>query len=135
MKRLIHFLLISFAVWSGLNAQELDCKVTINYSQIQGTNVQVFQTLETALTEFVNTRRWTQAQYETNERIRCSMNLTVKSYDENEGRWSGELIVQSTRPVYMSGYQSVMFTFKDPDVTFDYREDRKSKRLNSSPIQ
>ncbi|WP_455587275.1 type IX secretion system protein PorD [Bacteroides sp.] len=105
-----------------LSAQELDCKVTVNYSQIQGTNVQVFKTLETALTEFINERHWTQAQYEVNERIRCSMNLTVKSYNEAEGRWGCELIVQSTRPVYQSGYQSPVFMFKDNNVEFDYRE-------------
>ena len=74
-----------------LSAQELDCKVTVNHTQVQGTNVQVFKTLETALTEFINERHWTQAQYEINERIRCSMNLTVKGYNENEGRWTCEL--------------------------------------------
>ena len=99
-----------------LSAQELDCKVTVNHAQVQGTNVQVFKTLETALTEFINERHWTQAQYEINERIRCSMNLTVKGYNENEGRWTCELIVQSTRPVYQSGYQSTVFTFKDNNV-------------------
>ena len=105
-----------------LSAQELDCKVTVNHAQVQGTNVQVFKTLETALTEFINERHWTQAQYEINERIRCSMNLTVKGYNENEGRWTCELIVQSTRPVYQSGYQSTVFTFKDNNVEFNYRE-------------
>lgn len=105
-----------------LSAQELDCKVTINHSQIQGTNVQVFKTLETALTEFINDRHWTQAQYEVNERIRCSINLTVKSYNEAEGRWGCELTLQSTRPVYQSGYQSPVFMFKDNDVEFNYLE-------------
>ena len=72
--------------------------------------------------EFINTRRWTQAQYEVNERIRCSMNLTVKEYNEEDGRWKCELIVQSTRPVWQSGYQTVVFSFKDTDVAFNYRE-------------
>mgnify|MGYP002935665345 FL=1 len=72
--------------------------------------------------EFINTRRWTQAQYEVNERIRCSMNLTVKEYNEADGRWKCELIVQSTRPVWQSGYQTVVFSFKDTDVAFNYRE-------------
>ena len=112
------FLLVSKLLYS----QELDCKVNINHQQIQGTNVQVFKTLENALTEFVNNRKWTSAQYDANERIRCSFNLTVKSYDESEGRWSCDLIAQSTRPVFQSGYQSVVFSFKDPDVSFDYQE-------------
>lgn len=122
MKFICSFIIIALVALQSLSSQEIKCNVKINHSQIQGTNVQVFKTLETALTDFINGRKWTKAQYEDNERIRCSMNLTIKSYDENEGRWSGELIVQSTRPVYQSGYQSVLFSFKDPDVEFNYRE-------------
>ena len=90
-------ILLLVAVALKSTAQELNCKFTVNYSQIQGTSTQVFTTLENALMEFINTRRWTQAQYEVNERIRCSMNLTVKEYNEADGRWKCELIVQSTR--------------------------------------
>ena len=115
-------ILLLVAVALKSTAQELNCKFTVNYSQIQGTSTQVFTTLENALMEFINTRRWTQAQYEVNERIRCSMNLTVKEYNEADGRWKCELIVQSTRPVCQSGYQTVVFSFKDTDVAFNYRE-------------
>ena len=115
-------ILLLVAVALKSTAQELNCKFTVNYSQIQGTSTQVFTTLENALMEFINTRRWTQAQYEVNERIRCSMNLTVKEYNEADGRWKCELIVQSTRPVWQSGYQTVVFSFKDTDVAFNYRE-------------
>ena len=115
-------ILLLVAVALKSTAQELNCKFTVNYSQIQGTSTQVFTTLENALMEFINTRRWTQAQYEVNERIRCSMNLTVKEYNEADGRWKCELIVQSTRPVWQSGYQTVVCSFKDTDVAFNYRE-------------
>lgn len=115
-------ILLLVAVALKSTAQELNCKFTVNYSQIQGTSTQVFTTLENALMEFINTRRWTQAQYEVNERIRCSMNLTVKEYNEADGRWKCELIVQSTRPVWQSGYRTVVFSFKDTDVAFNYRE-------------
>ena len=115
-------ILLLVAVALKSTAQELNCKFTVNYSQIQGTSTQVFTTLENALMEFINTRRWTQAQYEVNERIRCSMNLTVKEYNEADGRWKCELIVQSTRPVWQSGYQREVFSFKDTDVAFNYRE-------------
>lgn len=118
----LYIILFLSAVALKTVAQELNCKLTVNYSQIQGTSTQVFTTLENALMEFINTRRWTQAQYEVNERIRCSMNLTVKEYSEADGRWKCELIVQSTRPVWQSGYQTVVFSFKDTDVSFNYRE-------------
>lgn len=120
--KVLYIILFLSAVALKTVAQELNCKLTVNYSQIQGTSTQVFTTLENALMEFINTRRWTQAQYEVNERIRCSMNLTVKEYNEADGRWKCELIVQSTRPVWQSGYQTVVFSFKDTDVSFNYRE-------------
>ncbi len=118
----IFILFILVLSCSSVFSQELDCKISINHQQIQGTNVQVFKTLENSLMEFINNRKWTSAQYEMNERIRCSFNLTVKSYDEAEGRWECDMVIQATRPVYQSGYQSATFSFKDPDVNFNYRE-------------
>lgn len=120
--KLLFFTMGCIGSANSLTAQELDCKFQINHEQIQGTNVQVFETLQTAITEFMNERRWTQAQYAVNERIRCSLNLTLKSYDESEGRFEGELTIQSTRPVYYSSYQTTVFLFKDANVGFNYRE-------------
>lgn len=109
------------ATCSFLNAQELNCKVTINAAQIQGTNTQVFKTLETALTEFINDRKWTNAQYSAIERIMCSMNFTVKEYSD-DGTFKCELIVQSNRPVFNSNYNSTVFNFKDNNISFTYLE-------------
>lgn len=123
LKLAVVCILFSLGTWmSETRAQELNCKFQINHEQVQGTNVQVFETLQTAITEFLNERRWTQAQYAPNERIRCSMNLTIKTYDENEGRFEGELTVQSTRPVFNSTYQTNVFLFRDGDVGFNYVE-------------
>lgn len=115
------FFLLSIGV-TQLTAQEINCNISVNHVQIQGTNTQVFLTLEKALSEFVNTRHWTTARYDANERIHCSMNLTVREYDEADARWNCELIVQSTRPVWQSAYRTPVFTFKDTDVSFHYRE-------------
>lgn len=121
MKRISLFCLMLLML-CGLSAQELDCKVSVNHSQIQGTSVSVFETFQKALEEFINQRHWTEAKYDMNERIKCTFAFTVKSYTEAEGRWGCDLIVQSNRPIYQSNYQSVIFSFKDPDVEFNYRE-------------
>ncbi|WP_291530184.1 DUF4835 family protein [Bacteroides sp. UBA939] len=117
-----YIILFLCAVALKVSAQELNCRLTVNYSQIQGTSTQVFTTLENALMDFINTRHWTQAQYEVNERIRCSMSLIVKEYNEADSRWNCELVVQSTRPVWQSGYQTVVFSYRDTEVGFNYRE-------------
>lgn len=113
------FLLFLFA--GKINAQELNCKVAINHSQIQGTNDQVFKTLETAISEFINDRRWTSAQYSSIERINCSMNVTVKEYSD-DGTFKCELIIQANRPVFNSNYNTVTFNFKDNNFNFTYLE-------------
>ncbi len=102
-------------------AQELNCKVSINYSQIQGTNTQVFKTLETALKEFINDRKWTSAQYGVAERISCNMNITVKEYAET-GTFKCELIVQANRPVFDANYNTTLLNFKDVNFNFSYLE-------------
>lgn len=119
--RIIIACCLSYMILGTLQAQELNCKVSINASQIQGTNTQVFKTLETALTEFINERKWTSAQYSISERIACSMNITVKKH-EDDGTFTCELIVQSNRPVYNSNYNTILFNFKDPDFDFHYLE-------------
>ena len=116
---------ILFCLWLACTAivsgQELNCKVSINAPQVQGTNTQIFKTLENALTEFINERKWTSAQYATTERIACNFNITVKDY-QDDGTFTCELIVQSSRPVYNSNYNSVVFNFKDPNFNFHYLE-------------
>lgn len=102
-------------------SQELNCKIAVNAAQVQGTNTQVFKTLETALNEFMNDRKWTSAQYSIGERIACSMNITVKSYSD-DGSFSCDLTVQSSRPVYNSNYNTIIFNFKDGNFDFKYLE-------------
>ncbi|HRF86028.1 MAG TPA: DUF4835 family protein [Alloprevotella sp.] len=108
--------------FSGIYAQELDARVTVNHQQIQGTNVSVFENLQTALTEFLNDRQWTNMQYRRNERINCNFNITVSKYVESENRFECSLVVQSTRPVYNATYTTTVFSMRDPNFNFTYQE-------------
>ncbi|MDE7117791.1 MAG: DUF4835 family protein, partial [Bacteroidaceae bacterium] len=82
--------LCSFRVVDAV-AQELNCTVKVIHSQVQGTNKSVFETLESAITEFMNNREWTDLQFQKSERIDCSMNITIKKYDEANNAFTGEL--------------------------------------------
>lgn len=101
-------------------AQELNCVVEVNSQQIQGTNKSVFETLQTAISEYFNDRKWTNTQFSPNEKIDCRVFLTVKSYEDDHIK--GDLQVQLSRPVYNSTYTTTLFNFKDTKVEFDYRE-------------
>ncbi len=105
-------------------AQELEAKVVVNHQKIQGTNTSVFTTLQESITEFMNTRKWTNAQYATREKIVCSLNLIVNEYSD-DGRFACNLMVQSNRPVYNASYNTTVFNFNDVAVNFNYIEHDK----------
>ena len=106
-------------------AQELNAKVIINRSQIQGTKGSIFETLEKALNAFVNDRQWTKLQYKENERINCTFSITLVKHNEAENSFTGNLTIQSTRPVYNSSYSTTVYSIKDGDFNFKYQEHDK----------
>lgn len=119
--RKILIVLLAVMLYSPAFSQELRCNVQIVSQQIQGTNRQVFRTLQSSVYEFMNTRRWTDHVYTYDERIECTIliNLT-KQISADEFR--GSMQVQVSRPVYNSSYNSVLLNYKDDDVQFKYVE-------------
>ena len=103
-----------------VTAQELNCKVEINTDQVEGTNKQVFTTLEEAMNDYMNTNVFTNNQFSANEKIDCRLFFTVKEY--NDGKITGDLQVQSSRPVYNSTYTTTLLNFKDTKIDFNYME-------------
>ena len=77
-------------------AQELNARITINHSQIQGTDNAVFDELQQTLTQFVNDRQWTALQFQKNERIPCSFNITVTKYDKSTNMFTCKAVIQAT---------------------------------------
>lgn len=121
MKTFVVFLL-SLLVSAASVAQELNCRVEINTSQLEGTNKSVFETLQNAVNEYVNTTQWTNTQFSPNEKIECTLFFTITKYDESTGAMEGSLQVQSIRPVYNSSYTTTLINFKDNKIEFTYQE-------------
>lgn len=120
------FLLMPFKA----QAQELNPTLTINTSKIQGTDKDVFKSLENTIKEFLTHQVWTGYHFAENERIQCNFNLLVNKYEKESGKMSCELTVQSSRPVYGSTYNTTVFNFRDADVEFYYTE---QDRIEYSP--
>ena len=102
-------------------AQELNCNIIVNSDQVAQTNQQIFKTLERALNDYVNKTKWTNKVYKQQERINCSMLLTINSFDANS-LFSGTIQVQSSRPVFNSAYETPVFNYNDRQFTFNYIE-------------
>lgn len=107
-------------LFGTVNAQQLNCTVTVNSQKINNTNQQVFKTLQTSLTEFVNKTDWTGQNLKQNEKINCSMYITILS--NNSDQFSATIQVQSARPIYNSSYSSPVLNFNDKNFSFNYTE-------------
>jgi hypothetical protein len=119
MKYRLFLFFVLFAFSNLLNAQELNCTVKVLSPAIQGTERSVFETLETAVKEFMNNTRWTNDNYKQDEKIECNITINVTkriSVDEFEAN----IIVQSRRPVYKSSYNTNLINYQDNDFTFKY---------------
>lgn len=121
MRHLATICFVIFAVLS-LKGQELQIKVTINHSQIQGTDASVFDNLQQTLEQFVNDRQWTALQFQENERIQCNLNLTVTKYVKEENRFETTAMIQANRPVYNSAYTTTLYNNKDNNFDFQFAE-------------
>ena len=119
MRKLVFLSLLMFSI-SVMKSQELNCLVTVNYNQVQGSNTQVFKTLENSLSEFVNQTKWTNKEVKAEERIDCAFTIIISSRDANT--FKATLQVQSTRPVFGSTYASPILNLKDNDFNFKYNE-------------
>ena len=111
------FILMSYFV----TAQELRCNISVSSQKIQGTNRELFTNMQRDMYEFLNNKRWSENIFQYDERIECSIQITL---DEQIGsdQFRGSMQVRVSRPVYNSSYSTVLLNFRDNDIDYIYRE-------------
>jgi len=114
-------IIIGFLLPLASGAQELRCNVQITSQQVQGTNRQVFQTLQGAINEFVNGRAWSVYKFSNTERIECSMLFNIQEMIGSD-QFKGTLQIQVRRPIFNSSYNTVLLNLVDNDLDFTYVE-------------
>lgn len=120
MRRIILVVICWLLATGVISAQEINCTVTINSEQIEGSNKQVYETLKSSIEEYMNQNRWTNMTYAEHEKIECSMLIVVKEVADN--LYKCEMTLQSRRPVYGTTYTTPLLNFKDNNFTFTYQE-------------
>ena len=126
MRKIIVVLVLM--LFGFIQAQELNCVVSVNSERVTANTQQVFKTLETSLNDFVNKTKWSNQSFDQNERIECSMFINVSEVDNTT--FTATIQIQSSRPVYNSIYSTPIFNYNDKDFTFKYVE---FESLNFNP--
>lgn len=115
------FLLAGLFITGALHAQELNCTVNINATQIQISDRGIFSDMKQSIEQFMNTRKWTGDAYKQHEKINCNILITITKMP-SIGSFNASVQIQSARPVYNSTYSSLVFNFADRDWEFEYIE-------------
>lgn len=109
-------------------AQELNCTAQVllqlqkgSLQQESSADKKILQTLQQSIFEFMNNRKWTNDIFKQEERIECSVVITITdklSADE----FKGTIQVQARRPIYKSSYNSLILNVLDKNFSFKYIE-------------
>ncbi|MBR3080509.1 MAG: DUF4835 family protein [Prevotella sp.] len=121
MKKVIVILAFLWVAVAAV-AQELQVKISINSQQVEGTDKSVFENLQQTLEQWMNDRQWTELQFQKNERITVSFNVTVNKWEKNANRFACTALIQANRPVFNSAYTTTLYNNKDADFNFEFAQ-------------
>jgi len=118
-KLTILFVILVFSL-QNLYSQEFQANVTVLSNRINtSVNKQIFTTLQSALYNWINGRKWTNVAFNNNEKIQCSFLLNLSNATDNNS-YTAQLTVQTGRTIYNTSYQSPLMNYMDESVTFKY---------------
>ena len=121
-KKIFFFAFVLLLQYRASQAQELQATVTVIANQIPNSvDHKIFQTLQSALNNFMNSRKWSNETFQNNEKIVCNFSLRITSALDNN-QFQASLTIQAARPVFNSTYQSPLINYQDGDILFRYIE-------------
>lgn len=120
VERIITLAVVLCALCVGqLHSQELKCDVRVMATKISNVDNSVFTSLKDAVYDFMNNRRWTEINFKDEERIECTITITVNEA-VSDGNYVGDFTVAFNRPVFQSSYLAPMLTHIDKGIQFEY---------------
>lgn len=120
MFKKLTILILFFLRFTFSFSQELNCMVQVLAPSLQGNsmNTDIINSLQQSVFEFMNNTRWTGDKYATEERIDCSVLITLN--EQNSDQYSGTIQVQAFRPTFNASYRTQTFNYLDKDFEFRY---------------
>ncbi|MCK9163026.1 MAG: DUF4835 family protein [Bacteroidales bacterium] len=121
MKKTLLILSSLLIISSTLFSQEFKVQVSVS-TTIQGTDRKIYENIQKALNDFVNSRKWTNSNYKIEEKIEGSISINIKEHSSQEDFKADFINIQLRRPVYNSSYTTTMLNTQETDYFFKYQE-------------
>src|SRR5690606_19915890 len=103
--------------------------------KIQNTNKRTLETLQSTIRDFLNNRKWTNYNVQSQERIDCYFVINIVEWD-GSSQFKAEAQIRSTRPIYNTSYNTPILALSDSDFSFNYTEgeplDFSDQQFNSN---
>lgn len=113
--------LLLIATYQSGFSQDLNCDVIIDADRIETSEKRIFEDMEMAFENFLNTRDWSADEITPQERIKCALTITLNEMP-SIGTFKATVQIRSARPIYNTTYESIIFNFADRDWSFEYVE-------------
>lgn len=120
LKSIVFTLILVFSL--KINAQDVEATVSVIHPKVQISNTQIFTSLQSSISQFINQRLWCTDKITSIERFKINILIDISSYELNSNDFGGTIQIQATRPVYGSTYSTVVFNQFDEEFLFQYQE-------------
>ncbi len=116
LKNTFFSLIALLLVTQVICGQELEMNVRVLGSNtLTITDKNIFPQMERSIKELMNNQKWTNDVFESVEKIRCKLQMTVKQ-DLGNNNFIVDLFIESYRPVHSSSYETPMISVNEKDV-------------------
>lgn len=119
LRRLTLALALAAGLAAGASAQELNCRVSVNFSALAGNEFDFLRDLQRNVEEYLNGRSWTDDRFEPYERIDCNVGITFTSA-QGLDRFVAQIAVGASRPIYGVLQRTTTFQVLDGEWEFQY---------------
>ena len=121
-------------MWVSGRAQDVEAQITVIHPKVQISNTQIFSSLQSSMSQFINQRNWANDKISSIERFKINMLVDITGYELNSNDFQGTIQIQATRPVYGSTYNTVVFNQLDAEFNFQYQENQAMEFQQSANV-
>src|SRR5690554_4331959 len=118
MIKKILFISLFSCFFIQVSGQDLNAQVQVLSPKVQNTNKRTLEVLQGTIIDFLNNRKWTNYNVQSQERIDCNFLINIVEWD-GSSHFKAEAQIRSTRPIYNTSYNSPILALSDSDFSFN----------------
>lgn len=118
--RILALILLLYS-FQNIYGQEFNLQVSVNIPALKVADPKTLKTLENEINLFINQTKWTDDDWQPEERIEGSLQINIKD-DPSANSFVADFYFSAGRPVYNSSYSSPILNHVEKDIRFTYEE-------------